>query len=314
MSATATKFGNMNPAGKAAGGNRKHADRILLAIIGYVMLTILAIFCIFPFILVISSSLTEESTIIERGFQIVPTAFSTEAYGILFKYPADMINAYSVTILVTIIGTAIGLFLTAMTAYVLSRRDFKWRNQFSFFFFFTTLFSGGLVPWYLMIVNYLQLKDTLFVLVLPILMNVFYIIVMKSFMSSIPDAITESAKIDGAGDFQIFIKFILPLSKPALATIGLFIALGYWNDWYNALLFISNSDLMPLQYYLYRLLGNMDGMRKAMLESGAVVNMDLPTESLKMAMTIVATGPILIAYPFIQRYFVQGLTIGAVKG
>lgn len=289
-------------------------DKMVLSIIGYVTLTILAIFCIFPFILVISSSLSEESAIIEKGFQIFPTAFSTEAYSLLFKYPAEMLRAYGVTISVTAIGTIVGLFLTSMTAYVLSRRDFKWRSRFSFFFFFTTLFSGGLVPWYLMIINYLHLKDTLLVLILPMMMNVFYIIVMKSFMSSIPDAITESAKIDGAGDFRIFMQLIVPLSKPALATIGLFIALAYWNDWYNALLFISKSELMPLQYYLYKMLGNMDGMRKAMMASGAVVNTDLPTESLKMAMTIVATGPILLAYPFIQKYFVTGLTIGAVKG
>lgn len=287
---------------------------MVLSVIGYVTLTVLAIFCIFPFILVISSSLSEESAIIEKGFQIFPTAFSTEAYSLLFKYPAEMLRAYGVTISVTAIGTIVGLFLTSMTAYVLSRRDFKWRSRFSFFFFFTTLFSGGLVPWYLMIINYLHLKDTLLVLILPMMMNVFYIIVMKSFMSSIPDAITESAKIDGAGDFRIFMQLIVPLSKPALATIGLFIALAYWNDWYNALLFISKSELMPLQYYLYKMLGNMDGMRKAMMASGAVVNTDLPTESLKMAMTIVATGPILLAYPFIQKYFVTGLTIGAVKG
>ncbi|WP_371916259.1 carbohydrate ABC transporter permease [Paenibacillus sp. FSL H8-0259] len=287
---------------------------MILSIIGYVTLTVLAIFCIFPFILVVSSSLSEESTIIEKGFQIFPSAFSTEAYSLLFKYPEEMLRAYGITISVTAIGTLFGLFLTSMTAYVLSRRDFKWRGRFSFFFFFTTLFSGGLVPWYLMIVNYLHLKDTLLVLILPLLMNVFYIIVMKSFMSSIPDAITESAKIDGAGDFRIFMQLIVPLSKPALATIGLFIALAYWNDWYNALLFISKSELMPLQYYLYKMLGNMDGMRKAMMASGAVVNTDLPTESLKMAMTIVATGPILLAYPFIQKYFVTGLTIGAVKG
>lgn len=289
-------------------------DRLILAIIGYFMLTLLAVFCIFPFLLVVSSSLTEESAIVENGFQIFPTRFSLEAYRILFEFPTDMLKAYGVTISVTALGTLAGLFLTSMTAYVLARKDFKWRNIFSFFFFFTTLFSGGLVPWYLLIVNYLQLKDTLLVLILPMLMNVFYIIVMKTFMSSIPEAIIESAKIDGAGDFQIYLRFILPLSKPALATIGLFIALAYWNDWYNALLFISNSDLMPLQYYLYRLLGNMDGMRKAMMESGAVINFNIPTESLKMAMTVVATGPILLAYPFIQRYFVQGLTIGAVKG
>ncbi|GJM75217.1 ABC transporter permease [Paenibacillus macerans] len=305
---------NLNPAVQTTAKKRKSVDRLLLQIIGYVTLTLLAIFCLFPFILVISSSLTEESKIIENGFQLIPTDFSLEAYSILFKYPQEMLNAYGVTISVTLLGTLFGLFLTSMTAYVLARKDFKWRNHFSLFFFFTTLFSGGLVPWYLLIVNYLELKDTLIVLILPMLLNVFYIIVMKSFMGSIPEAIIESAKIDGASDFQIYRRFVLPLSKPALATIGLFIALGYWNDWYNALLFISNSDLMPLQYYLYRLLGNMDGMRKAMMASGAVVSVNIPTESLKMAMTIVATGPIMIAYPFIQRYFVQGLTIGAVKG
>ncbi|MEK5373449.1 carbohydrate ABC transporter permease [Paenibacillus sp. FSL P2-0173] len=303
-----------SPVAQAVGRRRVSADRVLLNIIGYVSLTILALFCILPFILIVSSSLTEEKSIIENGFQLFPTVFSIEAYSILFKYPSQMIQAYAVTIGVTAIGTLVGLFLTAMTAYVLARKDFKWRGTFSFYFFFTTLFNGGLVPWYLLVVEYLHLKDTFLVLILPLLMNVFYIIVMKTFMGNIPEAITESAKIDGAGDFRIFIELIIPLSKPALATIGLFIALGYWNDWYNPLLFISQENLMPLQYYLYRMLGNMDGMRKAMMESGAVVNLSIPTESLKMAMTIVATGPLLIAYPFIQRFFVKGLTVGSVKG
>ncbi|WP_228469369.1 carbohydrate ABC transporter permease [Paenibacillus sp. JNUCC31] len=293
---------------------RTGRDEKLLQIIGYILLTAISLFCLVPFILVLSSSLTEESSIIKDGYQLFPSVFSLEAYKLLFEFPGQLIRAYAVTISVTVVGTIVGLFLTSMTAYALARKDFKWRNGFSFFFFFTTLFSGGLVPWYLMIVNYLQLKDTFLILVLPMLLNVFYIIVMKSFMNSIPDAITESAKIDGAGDFLIYVKLILPLTKPALATIGLFIALGYWNDWYHAMLFITNENLMPLQYYLYKMLGNMDGMRKAMVASGAVVNLQIPTESLKMAMTIVAIGPILLVYPFIQRYFVKGLTIGAVKG
>ncbi|WP_339318282.1 carbohydrate ABC transporter permease [Paenibacillus sp. FSL R10-2734] len=292
----------------------KQLDRKIFSGIGYVSLIFLAILCIFPFILVVSSSLTEETKILTDGYQFIPTAFSTEAYSILFKYPDQMIQAYMVTIGVTIMGTVLGLFLTSMTAYALSRKDFKWRNKFSFFFFFTTLFNGGLVPWYLLMVNYLHIKDTLMALVIPMMLNVFYIIVMKSFMGSIPEAIVESAKIDGAGDFKIYARLILPLSKPALATIGLFLALAYWNDWYNALLFISDEKLMPLQYYLYKMLGNMDGMRKAMMGAGAVVTTSIPSESLKMAMTVVATGPILLAYPFVQRYFVQGLTIGAVKG
>lgn len=294
--------------------NRKDRDKRLLQIIGYFILASISLFCLVPFILVLSSSLTEESSIIEQGYQLIPAVFSLEAYKLLFEFPDQLLKAYGVTISVTAIGTFVGLLLTSMTAYALARRDFKWRNKFSFFFFFTTLFSGGLVPWYLMVVNYLHLKDTFLILVLPLLMNVFYIIVMKSFMAGIPDAITESAKIDGAGDFLIYLRLILPLCKPALATIGLFIALGYWNDWYNAMLFITKEDLMPLQYYLYKMLGNMDGMRKAMISSGAVVNLQIPTESLKMAMTIVAIGPILLVYPFIQRFFVQGLTVGAVKG
>lgn len=294
--------------------SRNQADRKLFAAIGIVSLTILAALCLLPFVLVVSSSLTRESTIIVEGYSFLPLDFSTEAYGILFKYPQQMINAYLVTIGVTAVGTLLGLFLTSMTAYALARKDFKWRNHFSFFFFFTTLFSGGLVPWYLLIVNYLHMKDTPMALVVPMLLNVFYIIVMKSFMSSIPEAIVESAKIDGAGDFLIYARLVLPLSKPALATIGLFLALAYWNDWYNALLFISDERLMPLQYYLYKMLGNMDGMRKAMMSAGAIVTTTIPSESLKMAMTVVATGPILLAYPFVQRYFVQGLTIGAVKG
>ncbi|GLX65828.1 carbohydrate ABC transporter permease [Paenibacillus glycanilyticus] len=295
-------------------GIKRQADVMLLRVIGYVFISLLAIICMIPFLLVVTSSLSEESSIVEKGYQLIPTVWSTEAYSMLFKYPEQMLRAYGVTIMVTAIGTLVGLFITAMTAYVLQRKDFRWRNQFAFFFFFTTLFSGGLVPWYMLIVTYLDLKDKLLVLILPMLLNVFYIIVMKTFMSSIPEAITESAKIDGAGDFRIFIQLILPLSKPVLATIGLFIALAYWNDWYNALLFVSDDKLMPLQYYLYKMLGNMDGMRKAMVASGAVVTTNIPTESLKMAMTIVATGPILLAYPFIQRYFVQGLTLGAVKG
>ncbi|MEK3884004.1 carbohydrate ABC transporter permease [Paenibacillus sp. PL2-23] len=292
----------------------KQTDRAIFSVIGYIALTMLALLCLLPFVLIVSSSMTSEDKIIMDGYQFIPLDFSVEAFKILFKYPDQMVNAYLVTIGVTAAGTFFGLFLTSMTAYALSRKDFKWRNKFSFFFFFTTLFNGGLVPWYLLIVNYLQMKDTVLALIIPMLLNVFYIIVMKSFLSSIPEAIVESAKIDGAGDFRIYAQLILPLSKPALATIGLFLALAYWNDWYNALLFVSDEKLMPLQYYLYKMLGNMDGMRKAMMGAGAVVTTAVPTESLKMAMTVVATGPILLAYPLVQRYFVKGLTIGAVKG
>lgn len=294
--------------------NSKRTDRRVLAAIGYIFLIGMALFCVVPFLQIISSSLTDEPAIIREGYKLWPADFSVEAYKTLFRYPDQIFQAYLVTLSVTAAGTLAGLLFTSMTGYALSRKDFKWRNHFAFYFFFTTLFSGGLVPWYLLIVNVLALKDTWFVLVLPMLLNVFYIIVMKTFMSGIPEAVVESAKIDGAGDFRIYWQLILPLSKPALATIGLFIALAYWNDWYNALLFVSNDKLLPLQYYLYRMLGNMEGMRRAMLGAGIAIPAQFPAESLKMAMTVVATGPILLAYPFIQRFFVQGLTLGAVKG
>ncbi|TCN01091.1 putative aldouronate transport system permease protein [Paenibacillus sp. BK033] len=297
-----------------AAARRQQKDKLLLAIIGYVTLAVFALICIVPFVIILSSSFSDEEAIRMHGYTLIPTIFSTDAYRMIFKYPDDILQSYGVTITVTAIGTAVGLFLTAMTAYVLCRKDFKWRNHFAFYFFFTTLFSGGLVPWYLLIVNYLDMKNTLAALIIPSLINVFYIMVMRAFLAGIPDAISESAKIDGAGDFRIFISLILPLSKPALATVGLFLALGHWNDWYSALLFISDDKLMPLQYYLYQMLGNLEGMRKAMLGAGGVVDANIPGENLKMAMTVVACGPILFAYPFIQKYFVQGLTIGAVKG
>lgn len=199
-----------------------------------------------------------------------------------------------------------------MTAYVLSRKDFEWRNKFSFFFYFTTIFNGGLVPWYILCVRYLKFNDNILGLLLPFMLSVFNILVMKSFMNSIPTAIIESAKIEGANDFMIFI-LILPLLKPALATIGLFIALMYWNDWFLSYIFMQNQKLFSLQYYLYKIVAGAEALKRLTNVPGRE-NVIVPTESLKLAMTIITTGPIIMLYPFVQRYFVAGLTIGAVKG
>lgn len=200
-----------------------------------------------------------------------------------------------------------------MAGYVLSRKDFKYRNALSFFIYFTMLFSGGLIPWYILMVKYLGLKDSFLALLLPPLLSAFNVILMKNFMKSIPDSITESAKIDGAGDFTIYWKLILPLSTPGLATIGLFLALGYWNDWFLANLYINTQDKYPLQFLLYRTLASA-----AVLNTSAAGNLSPdfrpPSETLKMAAAIVVTGPIVFLYPFVQRYFVKGLTLGAVKG
>ncbi|MEN8904327.1 MAG: carbohydrate ABC transporter permease [Clostridiales bacterium] len=288
-------------------------DRFVFNIIGYFYISIFSLFCLIPFIMVISGSITNQNEIIKNGYNIIPSEISFEAYKIVFKSPDSILRSYGITIFVTVIGTIIGLLFTSMAAYVLSCKEFKYRNYFSFFFYFTTVFSGGIVPWYIVMVRYLNLKNTVLALILPLLLNVFYIIIMKTFMKSIPDAIGESAKMDGAGDFRIFFSLILPLSKPALATIGLFIALNYWNDWFNTMLFIDNDKLYNLQYFLYQILSKLDFMNAAASQAGVSVP-SMPSESFKLAMTVVVTGPIVFLYPFVQKYFIRGITVGSVKG
>jgi putative aldouronate transport system permease protein len=280
---------------------------------GYTATTLFAILCLLPFALVISGSLTEETAIHRYGYRVIPPELSTEAYELIFRAPEVIVRAYGVTIALVTVGTTLGLFLTAMTAYVLHRRDFRYRNRFAYFFFFTTLFSGGLIPWYILMVRYLGMKNNFFALVQPHLFSVFNIIIMRTFFKSIPEAIGESAKIDGAGDFTIFMRLALPMSTPALATVGLFIALAYWNDWMAAMLFITDEALIPLQYFLYRVLNTITYINLVSERSGIPVP-DMPQESYKLAMTVVATGPIIFFYPFAQKYFIKGLTIGAVKG
>ena len=297
---------------------KKSKDIKVFNILSYTLIALVAIICLIPFLMVVVGSFTAEKEIIANGFSFFPKELSLEAYKTALKEPMAILRAYGVTASLTVIGTAIGLFIVAMTAYVLQRKDFKWRNKVSFFFYFTTLFSGGLVPWYILMVKYLGLKDSYLSLLLTQLLSVFNIIIMKSYMSGIPQALTESAKIDGAGDFTIFMKVILPLVKPALATIGMFIALGYWNDWYNSMLFINNENLYSLQYYLYKIVNNIEAYKTILAQAGGGTSLgstiNMPSESLKMALTIIVTGPIILVYPFIQKYFVSGVTIGAVKG
>lgn len=294
---------------------KKSSDVKIFNGISYTLITVIALLCLIPFLLVVMGSITDEKEIIANGFSLFPRSFSFAAYNTALKEPMAIVKAYGVTISLTIIGTALGLFTVAMTAYVLQRKDFKWRNKFSFFFYFTTLFSGGLVPWYILMVRYLDLKNSYLGLLLPPMLSAFNIILMKSYLGGIPKALTEAAKIDGAGDFEIFWKIILPLSKPALATVGLFIAIGYWNDWYNCMLFINNENLYSLQYYLYKIVNNVEAYKTIIAQTGGAVGaaIDMPSESLKMALTVIVTGPILLLYPFVQKYFVSGITIGAVK-
>jgi putative aldouronate transport system permease protein len=285
----------------------------LFYMLAFTLVTIIAAVCLIPFILLISASFSSDQAIRFYGYSFLPQGFTLEAYNLIFKYPVRVAQAYGVSIFITAVGTFFGLFLITMTAYVISRKTFKFRNAISFYFYFTTLFNGGMVCTYIFYIRYLHLKDSLLALILPGMFNVFYLLIMRSFVSQIPQAAIESAKIDGAGEFRIFGQIVLPLLPSGLATIGLFKALNYWNDWYNAMLYINTQSKFPLQYMLYDLLNRAAAMAQIASVGGYVME-ELPTYSLKMAMAVVATGPIILVYPFVQRFFIKGITIGSVKG
>ena len=289
-------------------------SQVVLRNLSGVVTGIFAFLCLLPFWLIIANSFESEGNIIKLGFTLWPRDFTIFSYKLIFENPDLIVGSYIATILLTIVGTTIGLFIVSMTGYALQRPDFGARNGISFFIYFTTLFSGGLVPFYLLMTKYLQLKDNYLAVLLPALISPWLIILMKNFTKSVPHSITESAKIDGAGDFSIFMKIILPMLTPALATVGLFLALGYWNEWYNAMLFLSpNIKYRPLQLFLYNIITKADFIKNSAAMSN-VPPQDVPLESMKMATAVVATGPIIMVYPFVQKYFIQGITVGAVKG
>lgn len=297
---------------------KKGKDVIALNIIAYGFTGFMALICLVPFLMIFSGSFSSEAAITQNGFSLLPQDFSMEAYKTVFKDPMVVFRAYGVTIGLTLTGTVVGLLFQTMTAYVLSRRDFEWRNGFSFFFYFTTLFSGGLVPTYILYTQTLNLRDSYLAMLLPLMFSVYNLLVMKSYIAAIPESLVDAAKIDGCGEFRTLFQVVMPLIKPALATVGLFIALAYWNDWYNAMLYIKDANRYPLQYFLYQQVNNIETYKKLLanntVSSSVVSAMSLPTQTLKMALTIVVTGPIILAFPIVQKYFVQGITIGAVKG
>jgi len=280
---------------------------------GYIVLTLYALACIFPFLLIVGTSFTSETVIRAEGVKLIPKEFTVQAYEMVIK-GGGIWSAYILTILLTVIGTLVGLGIISMTGYALQRKDFPFRNVISFYIYFTSLFSAGLAPYYLLMTQTYHLKDNYLAVLLPLLMSPWLIILMKNFVKAIPHEITESGKIDGAGDMKIFTALILPMLKPALATIGLFLAMGYWNEWYQSSLFLSSRvDVKPLQYTLYEVVNKMDALKNSV--AGQYITMgDIPTESVKMANAILATGPIIFLYPFIQKYFISGITVGAVKG
>ena len=271
-----------------------------------------------PFLLIFMSSITEELSLIRNGYRFWPEAFSLKAYEYIFKSSNALVRSYLVSIFITCFGTALGLILATLLAYPLSRPEFKARNIFSFLVFFTMLFNGGLVSSYIMWTRYFDIKNTIWALIFPgLLVNAFNIILMKNyFRANIPNELLEAARIDGAGEFKIFFRLVLPLSLPILATVGLFVAISYWNDWQNGLYYISKrTELFSLQNYLNRILTDIQFLsssanKMTSYTQGTV----MPTTSVRMALAVVGVVPIMILYPFFQKYFVKGITVGAVKG
>jgi putative aldouronate transport system permease protein len=254
-----------------------------------------------------------------HGYRFIPLHISFDAYEYIFKTGGQIIQSYKISLFVSFFGTFLSVSIMALCGYPLARRNFKYRRPIMFFIFFTMLFSGGLVPTYMLVANYLGMQNTVWALFIPTLINAWTIIVMRTFFQKLPEEMFESAKIDGAGEFLIFGKLVLPLSVPILATMGLFGVLNRWNEWFPALLYIDNPDLFPIQYLLQRIMQDLQMVRD-MLERGIAVNMadqlaiEIPKEPARMAICIVAAGPMIFVFPFFQRYFVKGITIGSLKG
>lgn len=296
------------------GGDRMNKKNTVFELILNAFFILVSLVCILPFVLLFISSITDENTIIQSGYSLFPEKFSLYAYGYLKNSVVSILRAYGITIFVTVIGTVLSVMVMALYAYPLSRKDMPYKKLFTFIVFFMMIFNAGLVPTYMVYVN-IGMRNSIAALIFPFLfMRGIYVMLMKTFFSStIPLSIIESSKIDGAGEWYIFIKIILPISKPILATIGLFQAVSYWNDWFNGMIFLTDSRLYNIQSMLNRILLDIQFLTtEASGGAGGVAN--APVQTVRMALAVIGVVPILLAYPFFQRFFLQGITTGAVKG
>ncbi|MBQ1508997.1 MAG: carbohydrate ABC transporter permease [Erysipelotrichaceae bacterium] len=282
-----------------------------------VIMTLMMLFCVVPLILMATVSLSSEASLV-RGYRFIPDEWSLDAYSFLWAKRATILRAYGLTILVTVVGTIISLIMTSMFAYPLSRKDFKPRNTFAFLLFFTMLFNGGMVASYMVWTRLFHIKDTLWAYLLPgsLMGGMNVLLVRNYFNANIPYSIVEAARIDGAKDWTIYSKIMVPLSKPIMTTIGLFSALGYWNNWTAGIYYINNPKLYTIQVYLKKLMDSIQFLKTTDLQSEATMlaSRNLPTESARMAVAIIALIPVLVVYPFVQKELIKGMVIGGVKG
>ncbi|KRF10322.1 sugar ABC transporter permease [Paenibacillus sp. Soil766] len=289
-------------------------NKSLPQMVMYGVVSFYTICCILPMLLVLMVSFTDEDTISRNGYSLWPEKLSVYAYKLIFNGGSSVLRSYMISTSVTVIGTCLALLITAMAAYTLSNKSVKFRNALALYFFITMIFSAGIVPWYL-ICKTLHLTNNIFSLIVPgLLFSPFNLFLMRNFMNGIPDALRESATIDGANDLTIAFRIYLPLCTPVLATVALFYGLDYWNDWWNAIMLVDNKALYPLQYLLFALKSQISMLNELKTLSGGDQDVTLPSESVKMATAIVTIGPIVLLYPYLQKYFVKGLIIGSVKG
>ncbi|MCD6519869.1 MAG: carbohydrate ABC transporter permease [Anaerolineae bacterium] len=282
-------------------------------LINLVLLAI-SLACLLPFLVIVSASLTNEEAIGKYGYPIIPKVIDPLAYKFIFADPSRIIRAYSVSSLVTITGASIGMLFMSMAAYALSRRQFALRQPIAFYIFFTMLFNGGLVPSYILITQYLKLQNTIWVLIIPGLINGWHILILRTFFQDLPSELLDAAKIDGASEWRIFFQIAIPLTTPGLATIGLFTMLRYWNDWYTALLYIDKDVLYPIQYLLYTMMRSIEWLQMGQQANVMEESVRVPILPARMAMTVLAIGPMAFGYLFVQKYFIRGIRLGAIKG
>ena len=283
----------------------------------HIFMILLVLCCVLPFLLMVMASFTDEQTLIRNGYSFFPEKFSLETYQYIMRSASTIFRGYFMTILVTVIGTFCNITMTVLFAYPLSSKDLPYRNVLSFILFFTMLFNGGLVPTYMMYANTFHIKNTIWALLIPnLMMNAFYVIMMRSFFTaSIPDSLIEAAKLDGASEMKILTKVILPLSKPMLVTLVLMVGLTYWNDWMNGMYYVTDNNLNTIQMILNNMIQNVEFLSRSASVLGAdAANIKLPTVGIRMGIAVIAVLPIMVIYPFLQKYFVKGIVVGGVKG
>ena len=282
----------------------------------YLLVVIFAFLCLYPFLMVVSGSFMTNEEVINDGFKLIPKTWTLDSYKLLLGNGKVIANGYRITLTVTIIGTIASVIVNGMMGYVLSRKSMKGRKVLNLYVLITMLFNGGMVPWYLICTRYLHLQNNIAALILPSVVNAWYIFLIRNYFSSVPNELWESAKLDGAGEFTVFSKIYFPLGKPVIATVVLFAALGYWNDWWLGLMLIDDSTKQPLQMILRTMMSNIQFLQTMSQQTAEAQAMlaAVPSDGIKMAMVIVTTGPIILLYPLVQKYFMKGIMVGAVKG